>query len=153
MVLKGHIGICTRAASASFFTLLVLASAAALSCGKKAKGPAEASSAPSERNVYASSSGGLFLREAADASSAKIAYIPYGERLTLPGETGPEESIGGITAHWLKARFYDAEGWVFAAHVSPEEPPMASIAGKALSSSGGYYKIGALNLDTRWFAM
>jgi hypothetical protein len=161
MVSERVIEIFKRAASASFFVALVLLSLIAMSCGKKAKdgsgslsgsaSHAEADGASSPQIVYVGSPGGLFLRAAAQASSAKIAFIPYGESMALLAEGHDAQTIGEATGHWLNVDFMGTAGWVFGGFVSRDQPPMATISGQAVAELYGYDRIGAYNLDTRRF--
>jgi hypothetical protein len=152
------IGIFKRAASTSFLAALVLVSLIAMSCGKRAKGgaapsgeSADSAAASSPQIVYVGSPGGLFLRATAQASSAKLAFIPYGESMALLAEGHETQTIGEATGHWLNVDFMGTAGWVFGGFVSRDQPPMATISGQAVGELYGYDRIGAYNLDTRRF--
>lgn len=102
-------------------------------------------------NAYVQSPGGLFLRESASTSSAKLAFMPYGESMWVLAIGETVETLQEATSQWLEVEFFGIRGWAFGGFISDSKPPMAIILGQAVSEAYGYDRLGAYNLDTHQF--
>lgn len=124
-------------------------------CGKNGDAAAKGGEAPffieSGGSAFVIATGGLFLRAEASASSAKRAFMPYGESMTVISSGETVETIGAAKGCWLEVEFYGTRGWAFGGFVSARQPPMSTISGRAVGEVYGYDRIGAYNLDSRQF--
>jgi hypothetical protein len=149
-----------RACLVCFLGLLLLACASCAKNGGAKNGGAKAEGAITEGvpfflepgdNAFVHATGGLFLRARASASSAKLAFMPYGESMTVIRAGDTLETIGTAKGYWLEVEFFGTRGWAFGGFVSTNQPPMATISGQAVGELYGYDRIGAFNLDSRQF--
>ena len=78
-----------------------------------------------EEIMYVTSPDGLRVRSEPSLSAKKIDTLYYGEYV-LVDKIGELATIDGITANWVKVKFYDededpeANGWVFGGYLSYE---------------------------------
>ncbi|AFM14057.1 hypothetical protein Turpa_3420 [Turneriella parva DSM 21527] len=63
--------------------------------------------------LYVTSTDGLFLRSAPDASAKKVALIPFAEKVSILSVDGIAVSVGGRTGNWAKVAWREKTGYVF----------------------------------------
>ncbi len=83
--------------------------------------------------MYVTSPNGLRVRSEPSLSSKTIDALYYGEYV-LVDKVGEKTTIDGITANWIRVKFYDddefpeANGWVFGGYLSKEQPELGKDA-------------------------
>jgi hypothetical protein len=65
---------------------------------------------------------GLILRQAPGRLSPPIGTIPQFDRVTVLGDSALPDSIDGKADNWVKVRWGDKTGFVFAAYLTSEDP-------------------------------
>ncbi len=73
------------------------------------------SSQPSNGIIIAKS--GLVLRDSPNLEGLRQVSIPYEAEVEILDLHGPMATIDDMTAHWLKVRYKQYEGWVFGGYV------------------------------------
>ncbi|MFC1670236.1 SH3 domain-containing protein [Spirochaetota bacterium] len=56
---------------------------------------------------------GLKIREKPNVKSKKIGYIPFGSKIIVLKDSGPEEIHYGIKSKWFKIKYNEKIGWSF----------------------------------------
>ena len=72
---------------------------------------------------YVIAPSGLNLRSTPSAAGAPLGLIPAGAAVTLLEEHKDLSSWQGLSGHWTRVRYNNADGWVFGAFLSNQEPP------------------------------
>jgi hypothetical protein len=82
------------------------------STGKEIKPDTRAIKLSSPNGIVISNSG-LILRSSPSTKASKITHLPPGAIITLHDPNGPEDTLHGITARWIKVFYSGKEGWAF----------------------------------------
>lgn len=109
----------------SLFFVLFLAILCIPACGgkpSKSAAPALGKSAA----LFISAKGGLWMRNAPDASGEKVVILPYRAEVKSLGVTNDIVVIGGVSGKWTKIEWRGSTGFAFGGFltdVRPPEPP------------------------------
>ncbi|EQA46377.1 SH3 domain protein [Leptospira broomii serovar Hurstbridge str. 5399] len=91
----------------------------------------------SVKNLYVKSESGIKLRKDPSLIGTVIEVIPKDTMVIIFGEENDEVEIDKLKGKWLKARFYEKEGWVFSGYLS--ESPSLEILKKY--EIGSYFSL------------
>lgn len=105
--------------------------ALAAGCASSPRGAASSGEKKAPENEYVVIElQGVNVRAEADKSSKKVGFLTFGKRVEAL-ETGPEETLYGRKAPWLRVRGKDMEGWTFGGFLLKNESGAIDITDSA----------------------